>query len=266
MIHSALRSLRPGFRRAFLIGLTASVALLASCRREAGPTPTVTDHPPAVELDDAKLKLTKAESNAAAKDDELVKGKAELEATRIQLAEKVVIATEQAALTNAARSELDALKKRDAFVFAEISAIQQKGQTVNALSRYQQFLKDYPTSPLAIHATNAVTELKTNNERENPPKPDLRDPKVRQREFVQQFEEGFLSLQELAPVLKKRSVSQVLALLGPPNRIFGDGTEIGYVDKAIDPVTSKRGMFIIAFESGQVANLRVEYAGRRMVP
>ena len=119
---------------------------------------------------------------------------------------------------------------------------------------------------IAVHATNAVTELKTNNERENPPKPDLRDPKVRQREFVQQFEEGFLSLQELAPALKKRSVSQVLALLGPPNRIFGDGTEIGYVDKAIDPVTSKRGMFIISFESGAVANLRVEYAGRRTIP
>jgi hypothetical protein len=58
----------------------------------------------------------------------------------------------------------------------------------------------------------------------------------------------------------------VLALLGPPNRVFGEGTEIGYVDKAIDPVTGKRGTFIIAFEFDVVANLRVEYAGRRMVP
>lgn len=266
MIRSALHSLRVRVPSALLILLTFCGALLSGCQRAEPPASLPAASPPPAELDETRLKLSEAETSLAAKTAELAQAKAALEAARVQLAERDLVVNQRDAQIRNVQAETEVLKKRDSFVFAEISALQQKGQTVNASSRYQQFLKDFPTSPLAIHAASAIAEITAAQERETPPKPDLRDPKVRTREFVQQFEDGFLTLKELAPVLKKRTVSQVLALLGPPNRIFGDGTEIGYVDKAIDPVTSKRGMFIISFESGAVANLRVEYAGRRTIP
>ena len=266
MIRSAPHLFRPRVAQALLIVLTFSGVLLSGCQREEQPAPIPAVNPPQADFEETKLKLSRAETSLAAKNDEGAQAKAALEAARTQLAERDLVVIQRDAQIRAVQSEMEALKKRDAFVFAEISALQQQGQSVNALNRYQQFLKDFPTSPLTVHATGAIAEITAAKDRETPPKPDLRDPKVRTREFVQQFEDGFLTLQDLAPALRKRTVSQVLALLGPPNRIFGDGTEIGYVDKAIDPVTSKRGMFIISFESGAVANLRVEYAGRRMIP
>ncbi len=261
MFRSALHSLCP-----LLITLASTAFLFASCQRQEQPPSIATPAPPRAELEESKVKLTDAETNLTAKNGELAQAKAALEAARTQLAERDLVVTQRDTQIRAAQAEVETLKKRDAFVFAEISAIHQKGETVNALNRYQQFLKDFPTSPLTIHANSAIAAITAVNEREAPPKPDLRDPKARTREFVQQFEDGILTLKELAPVLKNRSVSQVLALIGPPHRIFGDGTEIGYVDRALDPVTSKRGLFIVAFESGTVANLRVEYAGRRMIP
>jgi septal ring factor EnvC (AmiA/AmiB activator) len=249
-----------------LIGSAICAVLFSSCQRATPPAAGPEVDPVQAELEDGRGRLAAAKASLEAKEDELALANAALEAARTQITERDLVVAQRDTQIRAAQSELEAMKKRDAFVFAEISKTQQQGQLVNASVRYQQFLKDFPDSPLALHATNALAEITALNERGQPPKPDLRDSKTRTRDFVQQFEEGYLTLQELAPVLKKRSVSQVLALLGPPNRIFGDGSEIGYVDKAIDPVTSKRGMFIIAFELGVVANLRVEYAGRRMVP
>jgi hypothetical protein len=75
-----------------------------------------------------------------------------------------------------------------------------------------------------------------------------------------------MTLQELGPVLKKKSLTQVLSLLGRPNQTFNSGTELGYANRAVDPATGTRGMLIIGFDQGTVANLRVEYAGRKYVP
>jgi hypothetical protein len=218
------------------------------------------------DLEEEQRKAGELAKTIVAKDTELKAATAAVEAEKTQLAEKDLIVTKKDTQLKALQAELEALKKRDAFVFAEISALQQKGQDSTALSRYEEFIKEYPNSPLVANANSAINELTVATEHAARQKAIAAEPKTRQREFVQQFEDGFLTLQDLAPVLKKKSVAQVLALLGPPNRVFGDGTEIGYVDKAIDPVTGKRGIFIIAFEFDVVANIRVEYAGRRMVP
>jgi antitoxin component HigA of HigAB toxin-antitoxin module len=266
MDQSAFDLLHRYVPRAPVFALILTAAFLAGCGKNEPPPPVVEEVPVPAEVDDTKQKLTAATNNVEAKNTELTAANAAVAAAKTQLAEKdVVIGTKEAQIKKL-QSEIDALKKRDAFVFAEIAAIQQQGQYALALSRYEQFIKDFPKSPLADNATTAMNQLTVATEKDARQKAIAADPKSRTREFLQQFEDGFLTLQDLAPVLKKKSVAQVLALLGPPNRVFGDGTEIGYVDKAIDPNTGKRGIFIIAFELDTVANLRVEYAGRRMVP
>lgn len=253
-------------RHALVIALASSAVLLPGCQKAEPPPPVAEAEPVNTEAEEVKQKLTVATTNVEAKNAELAAANTLLETTKVKLAEKEVLLTQKESQVKALQAEIEALKKREAFVFAEISALQQQGQSSLALSRYEQFIKDFPKSPLVVNATSAVNELTVATEKEARVRANVIDPKSREREFLQQFEDGFLTLKELAPVLKNRSVAQVLGLLGAPNRIFGDGTEIGYVDKAIDPVTNKRGIFIVAFESGVVANLRVEYAGRRMVP
>ena len=267
MAHLVTTSFQRRNASAILIALTFSAVLLSGCQREAAPVPPpVVDNPLQSDLEEVQRKIADLGKSLAAKDGELKAAAAAVEADKTQIAEKELVVAKKDAQVRSLQSEIDALKKRDAFVFAEISALQHQGQASAALARYQQFIKDFPKSPLAANATSAINELTVTTEQEARQRAFAAEPKSRQREFVQQFEDGFLTLQELAPVLKKKSVAQVLALLGPPNRVFGEGTEIGYVDKAIDPVTGKRGTFIIAFEFDTVANLRVEYAGRRLVP
>jgi hypothetical protein len=254
---------------ALLAAAVLAAAGLTGCDRPAAPItaePTPTENPLQSDLDDAQRKIATWEKTLAAKDAELKAAAATAEANKAQLAEKDVLAAKKDAQVKSIQAEAERLKKSEALVFASISALQQKGDAAGALARYQQFIKDFPNSPLVANATSAVNELTVATEQEAKARAIAAEPKTRQREFQQQFEEGFLTLQDLAPVLKNKSVPQVLALLGPPNRVFGDGTEIGYVDKAIDPVTGKRGIFIVAFALDKVANIRVEYAGRRVVP
>lgn len=257
---------RPALRASFGALLLSGI-LFAGCGRKELPPPP--PEPPPVETSDVqetRQKLTAAAGEMEARTAELAAANTALQTTKTLLAEKDVLVTRKDAQLQSMQAEMDALKRREAFVFAEISALQQQGQSALALTRYEQFIKDFPKSPLADNAASAINTLTVTTEREARQRAIAADPKSRQREFTQQFEDGFLTLQDLAPVLKKKTVAQVLALLGPPNRVFGDGTEIGYVDKAIDPVTGKRGVFIIAFEFDTVANIRVDYPGRRMVP
>ena len=58
----------------------------------------------------------------------------------------------------------------------------------------------------------------------------------------------------------------MLALCGRPQQVFNDGTEIGYTDKATDPVSSKKGTLIIGFTGETVSSLRLDYAGRKIRP
>ena len=61
-------------------------------------------------------------------------------------------------------------------------------------------------------------------------------------------------------------MAEVLKLLGPPNKTYRDNTELGYVDKVIDPTTGSRGTLVIAFSDDQVSTLRVGYQGRPIRP
>ena len=165
----------------------------------------------------------------------------------------------------AAKAELEELKKKDAFAFAEIAATQQQGSNALAVTRYQKFIAEYPKSPLVAHANNAIAQL-TEVQKEVRRQIEQMDPAKREKDFSKAFNEGYMTLQELAPHLKKKTLPQVLALLGRPNQTYNEGTEIGYADRAVNPATGSRGMLIVSFEAGTVAALRVEYAGKKMTP
>jgi hypothetical protein len=252
--------------RVLLLSLGIFGALLTGCHEED------LDHARQVEslktdLDEAKRRLSHVHKSLSAKDDELLLTKTTLEETQNRLAEKEQALTERNAALRTVQEELETLKKSDAIVFAEIRSLQRQGQTTIALTRYQKFIKDFPKSPLVGCVASAITEMTTIPREVRPSPPAATpDPKRHERELLKNFNEGYMTLQDLAPVLKKKSLTEVLALLGKPNQIFNDGTEIGYADKAVNPASGTKGMLIISFASGTVDTLRVEYAGRRYTP
>ena len=252
--------------RAIFISLLIAGSLLTGC--DDGNL----DHARQVEslktdLDEAKRRLSHLHKTFAAKDDELLLTKATLEATQNRLTEKEQALADRETALRTAQEVLEALKKSDAVVFAEIRALQRQGQTTVALARYEKFIKDFPKSPLIGCVANSIAEMTTIPREIRASTPTATpDPKRRERELLKNFNEGYMTLQELAPILRKKSLPDILTLLGKPNQTYNDGTEIGYADKAINPGTGTRGMLIISFDAGTVATLRVEYAGRKYTP
>ncbi len=256
-------------RRALLLSVAAS---LTACVPDDSTAPRQLESMK-TELDEAKRRVAHIQKAIAIKDEELLTTTTAYESTKATLAEKEHALAESEKQLKAAQTALDALKKNDAIVFAEIRALQLQGQSAAATTRYYQFIKDYPKSPLAGVAGMLVGEIgapKTEAVRPGTAAPGVIagyvDPKKREREFLKSFNEGYMTLQELAPFLRKKSVAQILTLLGNPNQTFNSGTELGYADKAINPATGMRGMLIIGFEDGAVASLRVEYSGRKITP
>ncbi len=249
-IHALLILLLPGF--------------FTACNQESGD-PSRQIESLKADLDEAKRRAGHLQNSLAAKDAELATLTTASETAKTHLAEKEQALTERDKQLRTTQAELEALKKRDAFVFADIAAGHQGGHTTIARARYEKFAVDYPNSPLVPAANQAIAQL-SEAPREVQRQLNLIDPKRKDREFRKTFDEGYMTLQQLAPLLKKRSIAQVLALLGKPNQTFNSGTELGYADRAINPATGTRGMLVVSFDEGAVATLRVEYAGRKMTP
>jgi hypothetical protein len=217
------------------------------------------------DLDESKRRLSHVQNSLAAKDAELAVTTATLETAKTGMADLQLALEERNGQLRTAKAELEALKKNEAFAFAEIAALHQTGQNAQAVARYQKFINDYPRSPLAGSAAGAITQL-TEVQQEVRKQIQQMDPKRKEKDFSKAFDEGYMTLQELAPHLKKKSLTQVLAMLGKPNQTYNDNTELGYSERAINPATGTRGMLIIGFEGGVVASLRVEYGGRKITP
>ena len=258
--------MRPKLSSALLIPSLGLGALLAGCQREEGPDSAVEISRLKTELADTGRKLTAEQKNLEVATAELALATADAASAKTQLTARDQTAAQKAAQIHTLQTELETLKKRDAFVFAEITALRQQGQAIVALSQYQKFLTDFPKSVLAGPATSAIAELSAERARDTRRWAEMVDPKRQENQILKHFGDGLTTLAELAPVLKKKSLAQVRAMLGRPDQTFNEGTELGYVDKAINPTTGRTGLLIIGFESGTVSTLRVEYAGRKMTP
>jgi hypothetical protein len=249
--------------------LLAVGGLLAGCGKEGGSPPDAQVQALQLksELDRTKNKLAATQKEISAKDDALVLAKEETEAVKKQVTEKEKALMERESQIRALQDQLTAIKKSEPFVFAEASKLVPQGFTTSALGRYQQFVKDFPKSPLVTDANRAIAALTVTAPRDAKARAAMVDPKAPERDFQNKFAEGNMTPQDLAPVLKGKSLVEVLRLLGAPNRTYRDGTELGYVDKVTDPITGERATLVVAFDEGQtVSTLRVGYTGRPMKP
>lgn len=249
-----------------LFAIYAAVApLLTSCDRESADGAKQIDGLRA-DVDESKRRISHLQNSLAAKDAELAVNTQALEAAKAGITDMETALNERNAQLRAAKIELDELKKKDAFAFAEIAATQDQGSAGLAIARYQKFIADHPKSSLVPNANYAIAQLSATTPDAAPKQVAKLDPARKEKDFEKTFNEGYMTLAELAPYLKKKTVAQVLALCGRPNQMFNDGTEIGYADRAINPATGARGMLVVGFEGGTVATLRVEYGGRKFTP
>jgi hypothetical protein len=258
-----------GCRRALLV--LASLAMcgvfFAGCGPEGGSEHSRVIDGLKADLEESKRRIDALQKSLSAKDSELAVNIEALETAKKGLSDLQQALKERDAQLVATKSDAENLKKTDVVAFAEIAATQGQGSIGLAVARYKKFITDFPKSPLVTHANNAIEQLdaveQTSTASRTVAKKEAGKP---EKDFAKAFNEGFMTLPELAPYLRKKTLSQVIALCGRPNRTYNQGTEIGYEDRAINPATGSRGILIVGFEEGVVATIRVEYAGRKMTP
>jgi outer membrane murein-binding lipoprotein Lpp len=251
---------------AISLGLALAGVILAGCKRETGPDPKVEVDQLKTQVADLQQQLAAAAKANEAGKDELALAAASAEARKRELAEKDQMLGQKDGQIQTLQSEVSGLKKSDATAFAEISAIRQKGGTDAAFERFQKFIIDFPESPLVADANRAIADLKPGVEKEAKWRTSLIDPRREERQLLKRFEDGIVTMEELAPLLRRRTSADVIKLLGPPGRSFRNGTEIGYVDKVIDSTTGNKGTLVIRFESDRVESLRTGYQGKEIRP
>ena len=258
--------MHPRTSPAILFSLVALAALPLGCNRSAGPDLAAEVARLNAESEGLKQKLGAAEKALEGRKDAVALAAETTAAAKQQAVEKEQIAAQKDAQIRALQAELTALKKSEALVFAEISGFQQKGLTTVALSRYEQFTRDFPQSPLVANAVSAMSQLSVTADREAKTRASQVGAKKRESEVLKYVAEGTASVEEIAPLLKNKTPAEVAKLLGPPNRTYRNGTEFGYVDKVSDPAKGGKDTLVISFDEGKVSGLRAGYLGREIKP
>jgi hypothetical protein len=242
--------------------------MFAGCGKESGPLPDaqVQALQMSSELDRTKQKLAATEKESAAKDDAVVLAKEEAEKAKKDVTERDTVIVEKDKQMLALQGELAEMKKRDAFVYAEIGKLHQQGLKTSALDRYKQFVTSFPKSPLVADANRAIAELTVTAPKEARARAVAIDPYAAEREILKKYGEGWATPEDLAPLLRRKSMAEVIKLLGPPNTTYREGKELGYVDKVVDASTGTRGTLVVGFEEDRVVTLRNGYQGRPIRP
>jgi hypothetical protein len=206
------------------------------------------------------------EKQSTAKDDAVALAKEEVEHAGKQVAEKDRVIADKDAQIAALQKQIEDARKGEAQVYLDGSKLHQQGMKATALMRYRQFVAAFPASPLVADANRAIAELSVTAPKEAAARAAAIDPSAPVREFQRHFADGFATMEDIAAMLKHKSLAEVVKLLGPPNRTYRDNSELGYIDKVIDPTTGSRGTLVIGFLEDQVSTLRVGYQGRPIRP
>lgn len=258
---------------AFALPLVSAVfvgLLFSGCGGGSQPNSSLELDRLKTELEGLRQKLAVVEKDLVAKNDEIAKASAASFVTDLSKKETPPAAPvdpQKDTQIQALQGEIAGLKKQDAIAYAQASAAQARGVTTITLDRYQQFVKDYPNSPLVADANRAIAELTATSEREARWRAGLIDPKRPERDLLQRFGNSTATAEEIAPLLKRRSLAEVVKLLGNPNRQYRNGSEIGYVDRIIDSRTGGKDTLVVIFdEDGRVTSLRIGYNGREIKP
>jgi multidrug efflux pump subunit AcrA (membrane-fusion protein) len=216
------------------------------------------------ELDAAQQQLAAAEKRLTVQQEQIAAAASAAAAAQKQAADSAAAVLEKDGQLRALQKEVTELRKGEAQSYADASATFMKGVTSTTLNRYQQFARDFPKSPLAVDANRAIAELTVTVEREAQWRQGIIDPKRPEREALKHFADGVASLDEIVPLVRKKTKPEVIAVLGPPGTTYRGGLEIGYVSRVIDPKTGERGTLIITFQEGKVVSLRVGYQGQEL--
>jgi hypothetical protein len=245
-----------------------AAVFLPGCGRDNGPSGDIQVQALQTkeELERVRKRLVAMEKQSASKDDAVVAAKEEVENATKQVAEKERVVTEKDAQIAALQKQLADAKKGEAQVYLDSSKLHQQGLNTTALLHYRQFVAAFPASPLVADANRAITELSVIAPKEASARAAAIDPSAPVREFQRQFSDGFASIEDIAAMVKHKSVADVVKLLGPPNRTYRDNSELGYIDKVIDPTTGNRGTLVIGFVDNEVSTLRVGYQGKPIRP
>lgn len=246
----------------FLLSIVAT-GMLTGCGHKATTDATAELPKLSAEVEDTRHRLDAAQKALEEQMAAVASAVAAADKIRQELAVRDQTVVKREADIKALQGQLAELKKSDAFAYAEASGVQARGLTSSALARYQKFLEDFPKSPLVADANRAVAELAVASQRS---KAAMADPKKEEEGLAKRFGENVVSLDEISPALKNRSIAEVLKLLGPPNKTFRNGSEIGYVDKVLDPATGQRDTLVIIFDADRVSGLRIGYRGREIKP
>jgi hypothetical protein len=218
------------------------------------------------ELDGARQQLAAAEKSLTVQQEQLAAATSAAEAAQKQAADSRAALLEKDGQFRALDKELAELRKGESQAYADASATYIKGVSSTTLSRYQQFARDFPKSPLLVDANRAIAELTATVEREAQGRQGIIDPRRAEREALKHFADGIASLDEIVPLVRKRTKQDVIAVLGPPATTYRGGLEIGYGSRVIDPKTGERGTLIIRFLEDRVVSLRVGYQGQEVRP
>ena len=251
--------------RPLLIPIALLGIFAAGCDRAAGPDLTAEVQRLNSELEATRVKLEAAEKSGVTKKQDIAIATA-ADATKNPAPAPDASGVQKDAQIVTLQAQMTELKKRDVFAFADASAAMQSGGSNVALERYQQFLKDFPNSPLAADADRAIAELTTSKEREARARTLLIDPRRPERDILQHFADATVSVKEITPILKNRTKADVVKLLGQPNQLFRDGKELGYTDRVIDSASGAKETLVIGFEDDIVSTLRAGYLGKPVKP
>jgi len=256
------------FSYASVVLLLALGGLSTGCHKDQGPSPEtqVEGLQTSAELDRTKKRLATVEKDLTSKDDAIALAKEEAEKSRKEAVEKEKTIADKDKQIKALEGEIAELKKKDVFIFAEASKLHQQNLNASALDRYRQFVATYPASPLVVDANRAIAELSVSAPKEARARAVTIDAFAVEREALKKFTDGWATPEDLAPLLRRKSVADVVKLLGPPNMTYREGKELGYTDRVIDATTGARGTLVIGFDEDRVATLRLGYLGKPIRP
>jgi len=244
--------------------------LLAGCGQKSGPDLASEVQRLSTELEATRTRLAAAETLAATKTDEAAKAAADTfvaELNKKPTPDQEKAAAEKDTQIKALQAEIASLKKQDVALLTEATGYQQRGLTTIAIDRYNQFVRDHPNSPLMLHADRALLELKVTADKESKERQKLIDPKMPQRDVLKRWEDGAVTIEEMGPLLKNRKGPEIVNLLGKPNQVYRNGSELAYTDKVIDTTTGNKETLVIVLDgSGYATSFRLGYRGREIKP
>jgi hypothetical protein len=242
--------------------LTLGTLAFSGCKRGgAGDTATELAQVRS-DLEDTRRKAADAEKKSTAAQQEVERMRSEVDLMKKQMSDKEVLSIQKDNQLKALQAQFT--DRRDAITFADISATLQRGLNSVALDRYRQFVVDFPKSPLVADANRAINELAVTVDRESKERAALIDPRRTERDALKRFQDGVATVEEITPLIRQRSVADVVKILGSPNRTYRNGTELGYVDRIIDPTTGNRETLVITFSGDRAVSVRIGYRGREI--